>query len=120
MSDKNILIIDDEAEIVSLLKRILEKKGHHVMSANNITKGKALFGDEDVDILMLDINLPDGNGLDELSGFCQKKPNCNIIMMSAFDSQDLQNKATCDGAKNFISKPFNINSVIAVVQPFTH
>lgn len=111
-----ILIVDDEEEIRILLARFLIRKGFAVLTAGTLTEGIKIFKDENPEIIFLDINLPDGNGLQELKSFNESSQENRIIMMSAFDNQEIRNEALNNGAYDFLSKPFNISDLNELVK----
>lgn len=103
-----ILVVDDEDEIRALFKRFFGKKGFEVQSAGNLEEGRKLYKKIKPSLIFLDVNLPDGNGLEEL--FELKKANLsgNVIMMSAFVHKEDIDKAKELGAIDFLSKPFSL------------
>ena len=111
MNCEIILIVDDEVEIVNLLSRVLTRQGFEVHQANSIHDGWEVLGTIKPDVLFLDINLPDGNGLNELADIKQKFPATKVVMISAFDMQEYRTKAQERGAYTFLSKPFNLTQV---------
>ncbi len=111
MNSQTILIIDDESEIVSLLTRVLIRQGYQVCAAHNLKDGFDSLGVVKPDILFLDMNLPDGNGLEQLSKIKEHYPDLKIIMISAFDVEEHRKKARDDGAYSFLSKPFTLSQV---------
>ena len=77
-----ILIIDDERNICYTLRGILEDEGHEVLSAYNARSGLALFEETEPDAVILDVKLPDGNGLDILAKIKTVVPELPVIMIS--------------------------------------
>jgi DNA-binding response OmpR family regulator len=118
MNEQTILIIDDEPEIVSLLTRVLKKQGFVVHSAHTLGEGWKSLTMVHPDIIFLDINLPDGNGLNKLSEIKQTYPSVKVVMISAFDMEEYRKIATDNGAFTFLSKPFNLNQVSELIQQF--
>jgi DNA-binding NtrC family response regulator len=116
MSCETILIIDDEVEIVTLLSRVLKKKGFNVHKANTLHDGWERLSKVEPDILFLDINLPDGNGLNTLAEIKESFPALKVIMISAFDMQEYRTKAQERGAFTFLSKPFNLTQVSELIE----
>ncbi|MFC5623906.1 response regulator [Algoriphagus winogradskyi] len=114
--NKLILVIDDEAEIRSLLSRFLGRKGFSVLVAGTLKEGRKLYNDSKPELVFLDVNLPDGNGLNELKHINSSKFHSKIIMMSAFDHNEVKMEAIQYGASDFLSKPFNIARLDQVVQ----
>ncbi len=113
---ESILVIDDEPEIRSLLSRFLAKKGFNVRSAGTVSEGKRMVNNNAPRLIFLDVNLPDGNGLQALKDFKYKYSEMVVIMMSAFDHPELKMEALRFGALDFLSKPFNIDRLNQVVQ----
>lgn len=111
-----ILIIDDETEISQLLSRFLERKGYSVNSAGNLTEGKMLYMHAEYRYLILDINLPDGNGLDVLPYFKKVQPACDIIMMSAMASPQLHIESRKRGAMTMVGKPFSTQNIVSLLE----
>lgn len=116
MNSQTILIIDDESEIVSLLTRLLIKQGYQVCAAHNLKDGFESLRAIKPDILFLDMNLPDGNGLEQLSKIKAHFPDLRVIMISAFDIDEHRKKAKADGAYHFLSKPFTLSQVSNLIE----
>ncbi|SFU12899.1 Response regulator receiver domain-containing protein [Algoriphagus locisalis] len=116
MNKKLILVIDDEPEIRSLLSRFLGRKGFSVLAAGTLVEGRRLFDQSKPQLVFLDVNLPDGNGLNELKYINSSDFQSKVIMMSAFDHNEVKMEAIENGALDFLSKPFNIARLDQVVQ----
>ncbi|HNP18762.1 MAG TPA: response regulator [Fulvivirga sp.] len=101
------LIVDDEKEICFLLKYQLHKLGIESVLAHNLTDGLEKFSPAEHDMVFLDINLPDGNGLDAIPLLKKKKKDVNVIVISAYNTESEQNRASDLGADVFLGKPFN-------------
>lgn len=111
-----ILIIDDEIEISRLLTRFLERKGFAVESAETIRDGKDLYQQEAYRYLILDINLPDGNGMEVLPYFKSIRPTCEIIMISAMANPQLQTQSRQLGALTMVGKPFSTQNILHLIE----
>lgn len=107
MTSLKALIIDDELDICILLSGILKVIGIKANFAVTLTEGRKNLSENDFQILFLDINLPDGSGLDELSNFKQRYPELGIIMISAYDGEKEREFARKQGAMAFIGKPLS-------------
>lgn len=116
MANKGILILDDEVDICYLLGGILKKQGFKVQYAHTITEGVAKLSDVEPVFLFLDINLPDGSGLEMLADIRLKFPLLKIIIITAFDSDEEQSQARKYGADYFISKPFDQAMIIKAIK----
>ncbi len=115
MNGQSILIVDDEPEIVGLLSRVLIRQGFEVSTAQTIKEGWEKLNLSCPELLFMDINLPDGNGLEELINIRFKFPSIKIVMISAGDADDHRKKAKQRGAFEFLSKPFQLSQVSDLV-----
>lgn len=111
-----ILVVDDEDEIRALFVRYLGKKGYEVQSAANLTDGRELYKKIKPFLIFLDVNLPDGNGLEELCELKKANLSGKVVMMSAFVHQEDRVKAQSLGAIDFLSKPFSLSLLDQVIQ----
>lgn len=116
MKNNRILVIDDEPEIRALLSRFLGRIGFSVLAAGTLKEGRKMFNESQPELVFLDVNLPDGNGLNELKYINSGKLKSKVIMMSAFDHNEVKMEAIQNGALDFLSKPFNIARLDQVVQ----
>jgi len=107
----NILIVDDEHSILESLEMFLVEKGHCVSKAATGQEGIDLFDQKDPDILVLDIRLPDLNGLDMLSRLQSKGCTAKVIMMTAFHDMETTIQAMKRGAYDYIHKPLDVDEV---------
>lgn len=113
--DNNILVVEDDADINGLLCNILKKENYNVRSAYSGTEAKMCMEHYDYDLIILDLMLPGVSG-EELIDEIRKIKNMPIIVISAKTAQEDKINVLKLGADDFISKPFDINEVIARVQ----
>ena len=113
--DINILIVEDDQDINSLLYNILKKEGYNIRSAYSGTEAKMCMEHYDYDLIILDLMLPGVTG-EELINEIRKIKNMPIIVVSAKITQEDKINVLKLGADDFISKPFDIYEVIARVQ----
>lgn len=102
-----LLIVEDEKDLNEGLSYAFTQEGYLVRQAYTYTKAIKLLKEEDVDIILLDCNLPDGNGFD----FCKevrKYSQTPIVMLTARDTEIDELKGLEMGADDYISKPFSI------------
>jgi len=111
MPQQKILIIDDEEDICLLLGNMLRKKKFEVICANDLANGLKNLDEVKPSLLFLDINLPDGSGLDALHNIRKKYPLLKVIVMSAYDGIKERNMAEQRGANSFIGKPLSIELI---------
>jgi two-component system, OmpR family, phosphate regulon sensor histidine kinase PhoR len=108
----NILIVDDERGLRVGTARLLEEEGYEVTTAENGYEGIALGTSCDFDIAIIDMKMPDIDGLDVLSAIKKVFPNTICIIATAFASYDTAIEATRLGAFSYIPKPFTPDELI--------
>jgi DNA-binding NtrC family response regulator len=112
----SVLIIDDEAAIRESLETLLELEGYGVESASTGEEGLARIGERSFDLVLLDLALPDRNGLDLLSEIHLQDPGLSIIMVTAYGTVENAVKAMQAGASNFVQKPWDNEKLLADVR----
>lgn len=105
---ENILIIEDDRILNRGVSFALKKEGYRVISKFNISEGKAYIMENDIDFLLLDINLPDGSGLD-LCEQLNDKINFPIVFFTANDTEEDMIKGFEKGCDDYIVKPFSMD-----------
>ncbi len=112
----NILIIDDEELIRETLKRILKTSGYKVETANTGSNAIKKFLEEKFDVVLLDINLPDINGLKVLEKLKEIEPDVLVIMITGYASIENAVKAIKIGAYDYMEKPLKKATVKLIVK----
>jgi DNA-binding NtrC family response regulator len=115
MSGQRLLIVDDEGSIRDMLAFFFHKKGFEVMTASNFTEGQASALRSTPDLVLCDIKMPDGNGLDLLKKIKTESPKTPVIMITAHTSTPDAIEAMKLGAVDYIAKPFNIEELALIV-----
>ena len=114
---KQILLLEDEENLNNGISFKLSKEGYHVLQASTIAEAKSIFDKEMIDLVICDITLPDGNGL-EFGEFVRKKSNAILIYLTAMDQEiDIVNGYDT-GADDYITKPFSVNILTSKVNAF--
>src|SRR5260370_36923175 len=111
-----ILIIDDEAEIRESLETLLQLEGYTVVVAGTGREGLAQIGQRAFDVVMLDLALPDKNGIDVLSEIRLLQAQQAVIMITAYGTVENAVRAMQSGATNFIQKPWDNEKLLADVR----
>lgn len=106
MQDSTILIIDDQNLMRMSLKRLLEKEGYDVITAEGAAEGIDIFKEEEPTLTLLDVHLPDGHGVEVLKELKSIKSDSPVIMITAFGDVQTAVWAIKQGAYDFIEKPF--------------
>jgi two-component system nitrogen regulation response regulator NtrX len=107
---KRILVLDDEINIRRSLQMILEHEGYAVMTAGSIAEGRRIASGADA--MLLDVRLPDGNGIDFLKQFREKESAAPAIMVSGHATIADAVEATRAGAFDFLEKPLSRDRVL--------
>ena len=114
---KSILICDDAAFMRMMIKDILTKNGYNVVGeAENGVKAIEAYQEFSPDLVLMDITMPEMDGIDALKGIREKDPNACVIMCSAMGQQAMVIEAIQSGAKDFIVKPFQAERVLEAVK----
>ena len=115
MFQANILVIDDEPAIGQGCQLILSELGHKITICQTGTEGKSCLQSGHYDLILLDIRLPDYDGVELLSELRQKNNEIQIIMMTGFSTVQQTVKAMKEGAFDYLAKPFSDDELILSV-----
>ncbi len=114
---KNILICDDAAFMRMMIKDILTKNGYNIAGeAENGAKAVEKYLEVKPDLVLMDITMPEVDGIEALKRIKAADPNASVIMCSAMGQQAMVIESIQSGAKDFIVKPFQADRVIEAVQ----
>ncbi len=106
---KKILIIDDDLNIIDLLTAFLSEKGSNVFSAITAEGGLALARKQEFDLILLDIMLPDGDGVEVLKHLQKMTILTPIIMITGGTNLEVAKQCLQIGAVDYITKPFDFS-----------
>lgn len=112
----NTLVIDDEALIRQSLRKVLKDEGFEVAAAASCAAAWEAFVSGRPDVVLLDLVLPDGDGLDLLRRMREGAPETKVVIISAHASVESAVKAMKLGAYDYIRKPFDIEEIVATVR----
>jgi DNA-binding NtrC family response regulator len=116
MSQGKILAIDDEPNIRHLIRSEFSLEGFEVITAENGEEGLKLFDEQKFDLVLLDIKLPQMNGIDVLRNLKQKDPSTEVIMITAYGDIKTAVESMKLGARDYITKPFKLNELLPLVR----
>ncbi|MFH5831836.1 response regulator transcription factor [Halalkalibaculum sp. DA3122] len=114
-----VLVIEDDPSVRTLVKAVLEHKGNEVTQADNASKGRELATSDDFDIIILDLGLPDGDGFDIAKDIRDKDITTPILVLSAEQETDVKIKCLKVGADDYLTKPFNTEELMARIEAIT-
>ena len=114
---KNILICDDAAFMRMMIKDILTKNGYTVAGeAENGAKAVEKYTELKPDLVLMDITMPEMDGIQALMNIRELDPKASVIMCSAMGQQAMVIESIQSGAKDFIVKPFQADRVLEAVR----
>ncbi len=114
---KNILVCDDAAFMRMMIKDILTKNGYNIAGeAENGLKAVEKYNETKPDLVLMDITMPEMDGIQALKKIKEMDANAKIVMCSAMGQQAMVIEAIQSGAKDFIVKPFQAERVLEAVK----
>ncbi len=117
MSAPHVLVVDDEADIRTLIKDILTDEGYEVTNAGDAAEARAARQDGQFDLILLDIWMPDTDGISLLREWsAQGDLDCPVVIMSGHGTVDTAVEATRLGAFDFVEKPLSIAKLLRTVE----
>jgi two-component system response regulator PilR (NtrC family) len=116
MSAPRLLIADDEESLVEFLSLLFKQEGYNVETARSAEEARRALQARTYDLVLCDILMPDGNGLDILKEIKAVDNNAAVIMMTAYTSTKSAIEAMKLGAYDYISKPFDVEELKIVAQ----
>jgi len=112
----DLLIIDDEASLRDFLGIVFEEEGWRVEAAAAIAEARALIAKREPDVVLCDLMLPDGSGIDLLHDLKAQNPSISVVMITAHTSTKTAVEALKAGALDYIAKPFDIEELKIIVR----
>jgi len=116
MIQGRVLAIDDEQNIRHLIQNEFSLEGLAVTTADSGEEGLKLFDSNRFDVVLLDINLPQLNGVEVLKRLKQKAPRTEVIMITGYGDVKSAVESLKQGARDYITKPFKLDEVLALVK----
>lgn len=114
---KSVLICDDAAFMRVMIKDILTKNGYDVAGeAENGLKAVEKYNETKPDLVMMDITMPEMDGIQALKKIKESDPNASVVMCSAMGQQAMVIESIQSGARDFIVKPFQPDRVLEAVK----
>ncbi len=116
MSESVILVADDDHAIRTVVTQALGRAGHHVRSTGDAATLWRWVNEGEGDLVITDVIMPDGNGLDLIPQIRKRRPDMRVIAMSAQNTLLTAVKAAERGAFEYLPKPFDLNELVNVVK----
>jgi DNA-binding NtrC family response regulator len=105
-SARKVLVVDDEAVVVNSIRKILTRKGFAIEEAFTCKDALAQVFANDYDLVLLDMKMSDGNGIDVLQKIKTKRPDLRVVIVTGYASVDTAVEAIQKGASDYMPKPF--------------
>ncbi|HVM25653.1 MAG TPA: sigma-54 dependent transcriptional regulator [Candidatus Limnocylindrales bacterium] len=115
-SPRSVLVVDDESDIRSLLSDLLAEEGYQIRTAGTGAEAIAEVANELPDLVMMDVKLPDQDGIAVLKQLKREHPDLEVIVMTAFGGSSTAIKAMEHGAYDYVTKPFDIDDLLATLK----
>ena len=112
----NVLIVDDEKNIRTTLARSLELEGYRCDTADSVASAVDLFQSQPCDVALLDVQLPDGSGLDVLVQWRRIRPDVPVVVMSGHGTIEMALEAVKKGAHDFLEKPISLDKLLLTLR----
>jgi len=114
-----ILIVEDDRKLGQFVRKGLEEQAYHAVLAGDLASAREVFYSDDFDVVVLDIGLPDGNGLALLKEIRSGQSNCSVIILSARGEVDDRVTGLNLGADDYLAKPFSFSELLARIRSLT-
>lgn len=111
-----ILLVEDNAALRSSVAKGLTEKGYDVLAAGSLEQARGHEGGEALDLVLLDLGLPDGDGLTYLKDLRHRQPTLPILLLTARDSLNDKVTGLDAGADDYLVKPFDFQELLARVR----
>ncbi len=117
MQMPRVLVVDDDTSLRTALFRALDRKGYQVITATSMREAQQLGQSErGLDLVLVDLRLPDGDGIDLIQELKRANPSCQFIVLTGFGTIEAAIRATKSGAEHFITKPFELDELLNLVE----
>ncbi|NCP22716.1 MAG: sigma-54-dependent Fis family transcriptional regulator [Erythrobacter sp.] len=111
----SVLLVEDDRAIATVVSEALGEEGYRVTACTSIARRDALLADAEFDIMLTDIMLEDGDGLDDMVALRSKAPTMPVIVLSAQNTLDTAVRASDSEAFEYFPKPFDLDALLRAV-----
>jgi two-component system response regulator PilR (NtrC family) len=115
-SDARVLVVDDEQSMQTFLEIFFRREGYDVTTAGDVDTALLCVENDDFDVVITDVQMPEKSGLDLLRAVRGISPDTVVIMITAFASADTAISAMKEGAYDYVTKPFKVDELRLVVE----
>ncbi len=111
-----VLVLDDEENIRFFFTEALKKEGYDVRTVGKGNRALELFNEEDFDVAVVDLKLPDTDGMEIMKAFREQRPEVPVIIITAHGNRQIAHQALSEGAYDYFSKPFDLEDMRVVIR----
>jgi DNA-binding response OmpR family regulator len=113
---RRVLVVDDEADFLATYERLLSRQGYDVITATSRAAGLAALAGELPHLVISDLRLPDGDGLDVVRAACAAREPVPVLVVTGYPSGETRRAALAAGATTLLAKPFATSVLLAAVR----
>ncbi len=113
---RRVLVVDDEADFLATYERLLRRQGYEVVTATSRAAGLAALAAETPHLVISDLRLPDGDGLDVVRAASGARAPVPVIVVTGYPSDETRRAALAAGATTFLAKPFSAAVLLAAIR----
>ncbi len=113
--EPTILVVDDNEDLLETFAMILKRRGFSVETADNGAAAVDKFKDQEFDVTLMDIVMPEMNGVEAFRKIKEMQPEASVILMTAYSDEDLIKTAKDQGVRRIINKPIRIDKLIEMI-----
>ena len=113
--EPTVLVVDDNEDLLETFALILKRRGFAVETAGNGAAAVAKFRQHDFDVTLMDIVMPDVDGVEAFRRIKEIEPGASVILMTAYSDEDLLRAARDEGARCIINKPIRIDMLVKLI-----
>jgi len=113
MSGLNLMLVDDEERFLSTTAKLIQRRGHHVITASSGPEALAMLARQDVEVVILDVKMPGMDGLEVLREIRVRFPLVGVIMLTGHGTIESAVEGMKSGAFDFVTKPCDLDDLLA-------
>ncbi len=113
---RRVLVVDDETDFVATYERLLRREGYEVVAATSRATGLAMLAADPPHLVISDLRLPDGDGLDVVRAARGARAPVPVIVVTGYPSDESRRAAFAAGATRFLAKPFAAAVLLAAIR----
>ena len=113
---RRVLVVDDETDFLATYERLLRRQGYEVVTATSRATGLAALAGEPPHLVISDVRLPDGDGLDVVRAARGLPEPMPVIVVTGYPSDETRRAALAAGATTFLAKPFAAAVLLAAIR----